>query len=135
MVSEMMTRYTTDLLGTRLVVPTHLYQRGPGKGWDTKQQQDYVSSVFEGRAATPFVVNVVACTARVMDGGHRLEALDGFKRGKFGLRSGGQDYYWGQVLSRPAPPSHAASTAAPCHARPWALAPSRESTVCAQRRR
>ena len=118
----MLARYRSNALGTKMVVPTNLYQRGPGKGWDTKQQQDYVSSVFEGRAATPFVLNLVKSTARVMDGGHRLEALDAFKKGKFGLRSGGSDYYWDQVPSCPAPSPHAAFTAGPCHARPCALA-------------
>lgn len=103
-VVELTTWTSSNLLGTRLCVPTNLYQREFSKGWDVKQMQEYVIKVFEGRGCTPFVVNVLRSTARVMDGAHRLEAIDRFKRDKFGIPIRGSIYLWSKVKSTPCTP-------------------------------
>ena len=98
--AEMMAWFNSNLLGTKLVVPTNLYQRDKSKGWTKIQQQEYVRTVMEGQASTPFVVNIKRGTARVMDGAHRLEALDLFKKNKIGIPSCGVVIYHNQVVPR-----------------------------------
>ena len=60
---------------TKLVFDDY-YQRDQSKGWSDEQKSQYLSSVFGGRASTPFVVNTLRARARLMDGGNRLHVVD-----------------------------------------------------------
>lgn len=50
-----------------------------------------------GRASTPFVVNIVRATARLMDGGHRMQALLMFWQNKVPMKIGEARVYYEQL--------------------------------------
>ena len=55
------------------------------------------SSVFGGRASTPFVVNTLRARARLMDGGHRLHAIIAFLQNKTPMMVEGTKVYYRQL--------------------------------------
>ena len=81
----------TNLRRDQLTVPQNYYQRDPSQGWGSDQQARYLKTVYQGQAATPLVANVVKAQARVMDGGHRLEALKMFTSNNVGMQVGSGD--------------------------------------------
>ena len=72
---------------TKLVFDTK-YQRDKEYGWSDDQKSQYLRTVMAGRASTPFVVNIVRATARLMDGGHRLHALLSFYNNEVPMKVG-----------------------------------------------
>jgi hypothetical protein len=87
--------YTDTAKQSQLKVPENYYQRDMTKyqremtkGWTDDQTAEYLRTVFAGQAATPFVINVKRKDARVVDGGHRLNALLKFKKDEIGMRVG-----------------------------------------------
>ena len=104
-VQELKTWFFTDLLGSRLMIPTAYYQREFSRGWDKQQQSDYIQTVLAGQAPIPIVVNVMNSQARIIDGGHRIYALDMFWKNAVGMDSigdGSTTVYYDQV--HPYPP-------------------------------
>jgi hypothetical protein len=70
---------------SKLEVPENYYQRHCKEGWPEEQKSKYLRAVFAGQSATPLVVNLKHKQARVIDGGHRLNALLQFYRGEVGM--------------------------------------------------
>ena len=63
-----------------LSIPKRYYQRNSERGWTRDQKGEFLASVLADRAKAPIVINKVSeICARVMDGGHRLKALQDFK--------------------------------------------------------
>ena len=81
---------------TKLVFDDY-YQRDQSKGWSDEQKSQYLSSVFGGRASTPFVVNTLRARARLMDGGHRLHAIIAFLQNKTPMMVEGTKVYYKQL--------------------------------------
>ena len=81
---------------TKLVFDDY-YQRDQSKGWSDEQKSQYLSSVFGGRASTPFVVNTLRARARLMDGGHRLHAIIDFLQNKTPMMVEGTKVYYKQL--------------------------------------
>ena len=66
-----------------LIIPKRYYQRNSETGWSEEQKGLFLAAVLAVRAKAPIVINKVSETcARVMDGGHRINALKDFKNGK-----------------------------------------------------
>ena len=66
-----------------LIIPKRYYQRNSETGWSEEQKGLFLAAVLADRAKAPIVINKVLETcARVMDGGHRINALKDFKNGK-----------------------------------------------------
>lgn len=73
------------------------YQRDQNVGWDAEKKSQYLKTVMAGQAATPFVANVGRGTARLMDGGHRLQALVAFCKGEIQMQINGSQVYYTQL--------------------------------------
>ena len=73
------------------------YQRNQTAGWTEEQESQYLQSVMAGRASTPFVANTKRARARLMDGGHRLQALLKFYKNEIPLKIGDQKVFYKQV--------------------------------------
>ena len=73
---------------SKLEVPENYYQRNSKEGWTEAQKSKYLTTIFAGQAATPFVINLKRKHARVIDGGHRLDALLSFYRNEVGMEVG-----------------------------------------------
>jgi len=76
------------------------YQRDQNVGWDSEKKSQYLKTVMAGQAATPFVANVCnGGRARLMDGGHRLQALVAFYKGEIPMQIKGCDVYYTQFTT------------------------------------
>jgi hypothetical protein len=84
---------TNTYLTTQLVFAP-MYQRDPTKGWDSEKKSQYLKTVMFGTAKTPFVVNKVQATARLIDGGHRLQAILDFMNGKTPMHDGTRKVFY-----------------------------------------
>ena len=73
------------------------YQRDQTAGWTEEQESQYIKSVMAGRASTPFVANTKRASARLMDGGHRLQALLKFYKNELPIKIGDQKVFYKQV--------------------------------------
>lgn len=73
------------------------YQRDQNVGWDLEKKSQYLKTVMAGQAATPFVANVVRSQARLMDGGHRLQALVAFFKDEIPMQIKGSEVWCGQL--------------------------------------
>ena len=82
---------------SKLEVPENYYQRNSKEGWTEAQKSKYLTTVFAGQAATPFVVNLKRKHARVIDGGHRLDALISFYRNEVGMEVGAKRVLYQQL--------------------------------------
>jgi hypothetical protein len=99
-VHQMEQWYHTNLvMGTKLTVPEHYYQRNAASGWSHDQKAEYLRTVFAGQAGTPFVINKLRQDARVVDGGHRLNALLQFKKNEVGMKVGSKLVRWRELDS------------------------------------
>ena len=92
--------HLTDTARTSKLVFETKYQRNQEVGWDQEKKSQYLASVFADQAAAPIVVNIRenAATARLMDGGHRVQTLLEFHKGDIPMSVGGHEVYIGQLL-------------------------------------
>lgn len=88
--------HQTNLLDTKLVFDTK-YQRNQNAGWDSEKESQYLASIMAGQAATPFVANKVRKQARLMDGGHRLQAIVKFRKDEIPMAVKGSEVYYSQM--------------------------------------
>ena len=89
--------YTDTAKNSQLTVPENYYQRDMTSGWNDESSAQYLKTVFAGQAPTPFVVNIKRKEARVVDGGHRLNALLRFKRNEIGMQVGSKRVLFNQL--------------------------------------
>lgn len=73
------------------------YQRDHTVGWNDAQKSQYIFSIYCGRASVPFVANTVKAHARLIDGGHRLDAIVGFIQGEIAMNICGEPVYYSQL--------------------------------------
>ena len=96
-VADVVQWHKTDTARHTKLVFDDYYQRDQSKGWSDEQKSQYLSSVFGGRASTPFVVNTLRARARLMDGGHRLHAIIAFLQNKTPMMVEGTKVYYKQL--------------------------------------
>jgi hypothetical protein len=89
--------YTDTAKPSQLRIPEHYYQRDMTAGWGEERASKYLQTVFAGQAGTPFILNILRKDARVVDGGHRLNALLGFKKNEVGMKVGSKVVYFKQL--------------------------------------
>jgi hypothetical protein len=92
--SGMRSWFCTNTYLTTQLVFAPMYQRDPTKGWDSEKKSQYLKTVMFGTAKTPFVVNKVQATARLIDGGHRLQAILDFMNGKTPMHDGTRKVFY-----------------------------------------
>jgi len=96
-VQQVLQWHLTDTARPTMLVFDTKYQRDKEYGWSDDQKSQYLRTVMAGRASTPFVVNIVRATARLMDGGHRLHALLSFYKNEVPMKVGEALVYYEQL--------------------------------------